>query len=69
VTVRFGQTGSAATLRITDLLGRVVFAKELQEGTDQMVIDLQSGVFENGLYLVSLYENGEMRVKQLVVQQ
>jgi hypothetical protein len=69
VTVRFSQSGPTATLRITDLLGRVVFEKELKEGTDRMVIDLQSGIFENGLYLVSLFEDGEMRVKQLVLQQ
>ena len=69
VQVRFDRKAPVATLRIMDLLGRTVFEMELEEGMDQLTIDLNSGQFENGIYLVSLFEDGEMTTKQLVVQQ
>ncbi len=69
VRITIAHTTPAATLRIIDLLGRVVFERVLEEGTDRLTIDLNNGQFENGLYLVSLFENGEMTTKQLVVQQ
>ena len=68
VTVRFQRTAPSATLRIMDTLGRIVFERTLEEGVDQLNVDLGHGQFENGLYLVSLFENGEMQTKQLVVQ-
>ncbi len=68
VSVQFSRTAPTAVLRIIDVLGRVVFEQELEEGTDRVSIDLGSGLFENGLYLVSLYENGALTTKQLVVQ-
>ena len=69
VQVRFDRKAPMATLRIMDMLGRTVFEMELEEGMDQITIDLNSGQFENGIYLVSLFEDGEMTTKQLVVQQ
>lgn len=68
VNIRFNKIASPSNLRLMDMLGRVVFEKELEVGADRLVIDLNSGIFENGLYLVSLFENGEMKTKQLVVQ-
>ena len=69
VQVRFDRKAPVATLRIMDLLGRTVFEMELEEGMDQLTIDLNSGQFENGIYLVSRFGDGEMTTKQLVVQQ
>ncbi|MEZ5043593.1 MAG: choice-of-anchor Q domain-containing protein [Saprospiraceae bacterium] len=69
VRVIFERHAPVATLRITDVLGRVVYEKELGEGVDRMTIDLNNSQFENGLYLVSLLENGETNTKQLVVLQ
>ena len=69
VQVLFDRKAPMATLRIMDTLGRTVFEMELEEGMDQLTIDLNSGQFENGIYLVSLFEDGEMTTKQLVVQQ
>jgi hypothetical protein len=68
VNIRFNKIASTSNLRFMDMLGRVVFEKELEVGSDRLVIDLNSGLFENGVYLVSLFENGEMKTKQLVVQ-
>ncbi len=68
VSVQFNRNSPTATLRIMDVLGRVVFEQELGEGADRVSIDLAGGSFENGLYIVSLIENGEVTTKQLVVQ-
>ncbi|MEZ4932219.1 MAG: MopE-related protein [Saprospiraceae bacterium] len=68
VNIFFKRNAPTATLKVLDLLGRVVFEKELEDGVDRMTIDLNDGQFENGLYLVSLLEDGEMTTKQLVVQ-
>ena len=69
VNVLFDRTVPTATLRIMDMLGRVVYEMELEEGTERLSVDLNSGQFENGLYLVTLLEDGVMRTGQLVVQQ
>jgi hypothetical protein len=68
VTIQFDRLETAGEIRIFDLLGRVVFEKQLAEGDTQIKVGLRSGFFENGLYLVSLSENGEMCTKQLVIQ-
>ncbi len=68
VTVIVNRNAPMATLRMMDMLGRTVFEQELAEGTERVEIDLGNGRFENGLYLVTLFEAGEMKTKQLVVQ-
>ncbi|WP_170110444.1 T9SS type A sorting domain-containing protein [Flavilitoribacter nigricans] len=68
VKIQFGRQTPAATLRIMDVLGRVVYEKELSEGVDRISIDLNNSPFENGTYLVSLFEAGEIRTKSFVVQ-
>lgn len=68
INIHFNRHAPTATLRITDILGRVVFEKEIEEGTERMTINLNDSQFENGLYLVSLFQGGEMRTSQLVVQ-
>lgn len=68
VNVCFSRMVQTAFLRVTDLFGRVVFEKEMGEGLNQVQIDLGNGQFTNGIYLVSLLENGGVQTKQLVVQ-
>ncbi|MEO1262137.1 MAG: MopE-related protein [Bacteroidota bacterium] len=68
VNVVFQRNASAAKLQMTDLLGRTIFQTELEEGVDQFTINLQQDNLQNGIYLISLIENGERRTKQLVVQ-
>ncbi len=69
VTLVFERASLNAKVQVRDLLGRTIFEQELVEGIDRLKIDLDNGRFGNGIYLVSLYENGEMLTKQLVVQQ
>ena len=69
VTVVFERNAPSASLQLTDLLGRIVLQTELEKGIDRLIIDLQKNDLHNGLYLVSIIENGEKRTKQLVVQQ
>lgn len=68
VNIRFGRQAPAATLRIMDILGKVVYEKELSEGVDRITIDLNNSQFENGTYLVSLFEAGAIKTKSFVVQ-
>ena len=68
INIRFNKIASTASLQIVDMLGRVVFEKEVGEGMDRVDIDLNNGQFKNGIYLVSLFENGKMSTRQLVVQ-
>ena len=68
VTVLFERKAAAAQLRVSDMLGRILIEKEMEEGIDQFTIDLNSNQLENGIYLVSFIENGERRTEQLVVQ-
>ena len=68
VNVRFERTSSTAILKVVDIFGRVVFEKTLGENVYQEIIDLNNGRFGNGIYLVSLLEEGEMVTRQLVVQ-
>ncbi len=69
VYVIFERLSSIATLRIMDMFGRTVFEKEMEEGVDRLSIDLNNGQFENGMYLISLSEEGETTTKQLVILQ
>ncbi len=69
VQVDVSRTAPAATLRITDVLGRVVFVKELAEGENRVAIDLQNDHFKNGLHLLSITEAGKTMVQQFIVQQ
>lgn len=68
INIHFDRHAPTTALRITDILGRVVFEKEIEEGTERMTINLNDSQFENGLYLVSLFQGGEMKTSQLVVQ-
>lgn len=69
INIQFSRHSPQATLQITDMLGRVVFTKELAEGVDRTEIDLGSGNFKNGMYQVSLFDGGETTTKQLVIIQ
>ncbi|MEZ5043596.1 MAG: T9SS type A sorting domain-containing protein [Saprospiraceae bacterium] len=69
VHIVFDRQAPAATLRIMDVLGRVVYEKELGEDVDRLTIDLNNSHFENGIYFISLFEAGELITKSLVVQQ
>ncbi len=68
VTVQMGRIATHAKLKVFDLLGRVVYSQELEEGTNQLKIDLNTSVFKNGIYLVSLQEGKTVLTKQLVIQ-
>ena len=68
VNVLFNRTSPTAKLRVMNMLGAVVFEQELEEGVDRITIDLEKTVFENGVYWVTVLEDGELRTKQLVIQ-
>ncbi len=68
VNIAFERPVSKATLNVIDVLGRVVFEKELEEGSAGTQLNLEQRGLQNGLYFVSLLENGERRVKQLFIQ-
>lgn len=67
INILFGRQAPKATLRISDMLGKLMVIKELEEGVDRVVFNLDSGHFKNGIYLVSLSENGKTITKQMVV--
>lgn len=69
INILFSRQAPKAMLRISDVLGKVMFIKELEEGVDRLVFDLDNGHFKNGIYLVSLSENGKTITKQMVVLQ
>jgi hypothetical protein len=62
------QQTPAATLRILDVLGKVVYEKALSEDVDQLTIDLNNSQFENGTYFVSVIEAGAISTRSFVVQ-
>lgn len=67
INILFGRQAPKATLRISDMLGKLMVIKELKEGVDRVVLDLDNGHFKNGIYLVSLSEHGKTITKQMVV--
>ncbi len=67
VTIQFTRHAETANLMVRNVLGELVLEMELEEGANQVSIDLEQLRVKNGIYLVSLYEDGEMRTAQLVV--
>ena len=68
VTILMSRTADVANLQIVDMLGRVVFTQDLEKGIDRTTIDLNNGLFESGIYMVTISEGGEMMTKQLMVR-
>ncbi|MEO1262135.1 MAG: MopE-related protein [Bacteroidota bacterium] len=68
VTIQVNRNAELAKLQIVDMLGRTVFIQHLENGIDRITIDLNNGLFENGLYLVTVLEEGEMITEQLVIK-
>jgi hypothetical protein len=60
-----GKDGGVLT--VSDQLGRVVFRRDLAAGEQQMTLELNERVFENGSYFVRAVSGKEVTVKKLVV--
>ena len=69
VTVRLlGTEGKTATLTLFDHLGRTVLVKDLEDGQNDLTIDLKDGRFQNGLYMVNATTaDGTRVVKRLLI--
>jgi len=59
-------TSSAMGMRVTDLTGRTVVQRELNNASDNR-LDLNVASWAPGMYLVSLEQDGQTAVKRLVV--
>ncbi|MEO1262136.1 MAG: MopE-related protein [Bacteroidota bacterium] len=66
--VVFERQAASAIFQVTDLLGRVLINNVVDEGVDRIAIDLQREKLDDGVYFVSIIEDGERRTKRLVVQ-
>jgi hypothetical protein len=62
-----GLNGGETTLLIYDQLGRTVFVQRLAEGQNSVTLDLNDGLFRNGIYMVSATTDGQRLTKRLVV--
>ncbi len=68
ITVQFDRTTPVALFQILDLFGRIVYKQELEKDQKRLQINLSNNKIANGMYIVSLLENGKRTNKQLVVQ-
>lgn len=68
VTVQWEANGENTTLSITDLLGRIVWQQSITEGMNRMEIDLNNGHFIQGIYHVTMENNGGRTTQRLIVQ-
>lgn len=66
VVVVFNQTKKDAALQVRDVLGRVVFSLVLERGTEQLTVDLQQVGVSSGVYFVSVLEEGNVAVEELI---
>ncbi|MEZ4934422.1 MAG: MopE-related protein [Saprospiraceae bacterium] len=68
VTVLFDPVATTALLEIRGGLGHLVFVETLGVGADRLDIDLNNQEFANGIYFITLMENGQKSTHKLVVQ-
>ncbi len=68
ITVLFERTAPVASFQISDIFGRIIYRQELENGERRLQIDVRNNNIANGMYIVSLLENGKRTNKQLVVQ-
>lgn len=54
-------------LTIYDHLGRTVWSQQVEDEHDALQLDLNNGIFNNGIYLVSVISQGERLTKRLVI--
>ena len=62
------QNETNCTVSIIDMLGRVVFAKEIAASAGQNMIDLNVQDLKSGMYSVTLTANGNRSVTRLIVE-
>ena len=67
VTAVFKRTKKGASLQIRDVLGRLVFSEKLAAGTERSVIHLREEGLSDGVYFVSVLDDGMLVSGELVV--